>query len=41
MSSKFFSNKNDKKVLVSKGIKSSQTKIVPKQTKIQKSGRGK
>lgn len=40
MSSKFFTNKNDKKV-VAKGVKPSQPKIVPKQTKIQKSGRGK
>ena len=41
MSSKFFSNKNDKKEIVSKGTKTSQTKIVPKQNQIKKSGRGK
>jgi hypothetical protein len=41
MSSKFFSNKNEKKPITSKGSKPSQIKIVPKQNQIKKSGRGK
>ena len=41
MSSKFFGNKTEKKVVTSKGSKSTQPKVVPKQNQIKKSGRGK